>query len=119
MKIETKPQHTPTPWKLDGNDIVVDAQGMIACAYGFIVNGKAIRTPETFANAAFIVRAVNSHEALINALKVAEASARVQGATLNIEAKLRDKEANEKHALEVFLKADYYRDIIAKAGGKV
>ena len=66
--------HTPTPWKqrpikLDGYtayaDIGTDTH-LAATAYGN-TEEKAL------ANAAFIVQACNSHEALINALELADA----------------------------------------------
>lgn len=61
-----KPQHTPIPWKVEnGNDIVASKEGTIACAYGMMVNNKVVHNEECFANAAFIVRAVNTHEELL------------------------------------------------------
>jgi len=67
--------HTPTPWHLGNFREVkdtfyakpdnVDSIGMIFCSN---------RTPEgAHANAAFIVRAVNNHEALVEALEAIEA----------------------------------------------
>jgi hypothetical protein len=61
----TNTRHTPTPWSL---------QNGLICA----LNGRAIIDPghiageteeECEANAAFIVRAVNNHEALVESLK--------------------------------------------------
>ena len=58
--------HTPTPWDLrsrsitvkdNGEDIVAEANGGLSGTIG-----------EAVANAAFIVRACNSHEALVDAL---------------------------------------------------
>jgi len=56
----SKPQHTPTPWKHDkrGGDIR-NKEGMLI-ASGF-----------RYENAAFIARAVNAHEEMLNALKLA------------------------------------------------
>ena len=63
-----KPQHTPTPWHQVDNTgaLVIDLNGnvMAHCA----VQDELPMT-ERQANAAFIVRAVNSHEELIEALK--------------------------------------------------
>lgn len=72
MKPQTEVKHTPTPWKVthqiatDGtNDIVAD--GKFIAHLGGNLNGDS----EHEANAEFIVLAVNSHEALLKALKSA------------------------------------------------
>ena len=69
MKPQTKPTHTPTPWKAILNDSGKTNQELIE-----------IRIPEEFgrivafvpwpnkADAAFVVRAVNSHEILTKVL---------------------------------------------------
>ncbi len=65
--MKTKPQHTPTPWQIEYQKIV-DSQP--SSGYNF---NKIIAHPghqdDWEANAKFIVRAVNSHEVLLNALK--------------------------------------------------
>ena len=59
-------QHTPTPWSYDGRDIW-------ATNSGNAVNVARLLTPKLAeANAAFIVKAVNSHAALVEALKAAQ-----------------------------------------------
>lgn len=65
MKTNT-PTHTPTPWTQDGLSIVSEHWSDIA----IIDNGatdmdaNVIPQDEAYANAAFIVTAVNSHEEL-------------------------------------------------------
>lgn len=62
-------KHTSTPWRVkNGNDIVTDKEGTIACAYGMLVNNKVVYNEECLANAAFIVRAVNCHEDLLKVI---------------------------------------------------
>lgn len=76
---------TPTPWLLDGGCIyVLDDSGRtnrfsasVQGGFVYMSNGrdsKSQRTPqsELDANAAFIVRAVNAHDDLVEALKLAE-----------------------------------------------
>lgn len=73
------PQHTPTPWKLEGNLEISGPPEADIYDYRFIAladsqfDQKADKTPEQEqtdrANAAFIVRAVNAHEELLEALK--------------------------------------------------
>ena len=70
-------QHTPTPWQLAENDntIVISQQldsdgNAYAIADVLVGNGhKSDGTKE--ANAAFIVKACNAHEALVDAAKFA------------------------------------------------
>lgn len=71
---EASPKHTPTPWATDGRMIVQDAEGrkffsgqpyIADC----LVSAHYREDGSTGANARFIVRAVNSHEALLAALK--------------------------------------------------
>ena len=56
------PAHTPTPWRIDpeiGNYVITDnGKGIAACP-----------APLSDDNAAFIVRACNSHAALVAALE--------------------------------------------------
>jgi hypothetical protein len=69
MKPTDKNQHTPTPWRTyeEDNLIVCFGEGdsICDCAPG----SPFIKMPTAMANAAFIVKAVNSHEILIAALK--------------------------------------------------
>ena len=71
----TNTQHTPTPWlvvpeKLGSYQIrTVDDDVTIAGTFGY---GADDRKDQEAANAAFIVRAVNSHDALIEALSYLE-----------------------------------------------
>jgi hypothetical protein len=65
-----KAQHTPTPWVIDpsGSSINAgDALGRIAD-----MKGDYIWPSEDKANAAFIVQACNSHQALVDALEATE-----------------------------------------------
>lgn len=71
----TKTPNTPTPWR------ITDAKGSL-CSYTItaandtlVLYGAQIvnSNSETKANAALIVRAVNSFEALVNALRAAQA----------------------------------------------
>ena len=73
--------HTPTPWNVNGGmrqgiKTVYAATGSIA----EMTDCKAHSDAEQEANAAFIVRCVNSHEALIDALNALEIWATFQAA---------------------------------------
>jgi len=59
-------EHTPTPWRLDKQNpsLLRDAKGLYVAKI----------SEELPADAAFIVRAVNAHEALLKALKACVAS---------------------------------------------
>lgn len=93
-----KTEHTPTPWKyeyVDRNRAVISAPkgaNHVYCLFGEFVGPPdfekqtqlvtcTISHQEAEANAAFIVRAVNSHAALVEALEAAqdELSAIVDG----------------------------------------
>lgn len=50
-------KHTPTPWKSGYMEMILDQ------------NDKRVASVFNLADAAFIVRAVNSHEAMLEALK--------------------------------------------------
>lgn len=64
---ESKPQHTPTPWKSEGHDIVsVNPDRHIAA---IIRHNPGTTVDEQIANTSFIVRAVNCHEFLIKTLE--------------------------------------------------
>ncbi|HWK65363.1 MAG TPA: hypothetical protein VNS34_10505 [Rhizobiaceae bacterium] len=83
----TEQKHTPTPWEVQGKYIY--ATGTVDTFCGPVIGVIAVceETQETdsegrtwsaggdaLANAAFIVRAVNSHEALVKALKALSAA---------------------------------------------
>jgi hypothetical protein len=68
---ETKPAHTPTPWK-HVYERILDSKGMPVSLYhedpdGRTPSGEALE--QIRANAAYIVRAVNAHEELLEAAK--------------------------------------------------
>lgn len=60
--------HTPTPWHINGEAIESDHK-WVASAGSNGINDE----DEDMVNAAFIVRAVNSHEALLQAAKAIQA----------------------------------------------
>lgn len=67
--------HTATPWKIytalvGDNAPVIGADGKAIC--GMNSAEYLIPAEEKIANAAFIVRAVNSHDALVGALEEAK-----------------------------------------------
>lgn len=69
MKTATVAQHTSTPWQVDHRDISGPYHGreqLIATAYP---EDRCDDESEAIANAAFIVRSVNSHEELLSASK--------------------------------------------------
>jgi hypothetical protein len=63
---------SPLPWKRDGWGNVLDANGKGVTLSGFRLSTGA-HAPEPVELDAFIVRAVNSHEALVEALEAAKA----------------------------------------------
>lgn len=73
-----EPQHTPTPWhfekgRFNSDDLSDSHIGSIVSEKDFIlaaINGDAGSSEEVEANAAFIVRAVNAHEELLEAAKI-------------------------------------------------
>jgi len=67
--MKTKTQHTPTPWKVGfKNPQTIESEtGKDIAACG----AYRLSLKEAEANADFIVRAVNSHEALLEAAKQA------------------------------------------------
>lgn len=73
--INRRVMHTPTPYYLsefDKRHIYSESQGYIAQAIQLDFQGtEAERDAETLANAAFLVRAANSHAALVAAAKEA------------------------------------------------
>jgi hypothetical protein len=61
-------EHTPTPWRVEYDDngfFFIDAPGRPS-PYIAATGGEGMANAE---NAAFIVKAVNSHDALVDALK--------------------------------------------------
>ena len=62
--------HSETPWTLDKRRENLTSNGKPVCVWGLNLTWSS-RTEETEANAAFIVKAVNNHYQLIEALKVA------------------------------------------------
>jgi hypothetical protein len=61
MKTETKPTHTPTPWKVEDKTTLADSAGHVIA----ITASREQSDLANEANAAFIVRAVNVHEELM------------------------------------------------------
>lgn len=69
-----KTQHTPTPWRQSGTYIESDTLKLIARAIP--LKGRSIQEDEekekiALLNAEFIVRAVNSHKTILDALDLA------------------------------------------------
>ena len=67
----TQVKHTPTPWELEGNCHIKSIEGwaIADCDLDY----SSLNLDQQEINASFIVRAVNSHEALIFALRRARA----------------------------------------------
>jgi hypothetical protein len=71
--------HTPIPWEHTGGDIWVDTREQVCCGRGYdsccgepdVRGGQDLIAQSNPIDAAFIVRAVNSHEALVRALRAA------------------------------------------------
>jgi hypothetical protein len=59
-------EHTPIPWELDAEDDLAICGGNIVLA-----RTQHVRHDKELANAVFIIRACNSHEALVKALRAA------------------------------------------------
>jgi hypothetical protein len=73
-------QPTPTPWETDGRAVRSSGPcGRQLCIFSASVNGRPFDETydEAAANAAFTVRAVNSHDQLLAALKEAKSMLRV------------------------------------------
>lgn len=107
-----KPQHTSTPWEVEGMAILNDQWHEIATtSIGKDCDENEMTTMEAHANAAFIVRVVNVHEALLTQLK--ETNQRL--ASL-----LGWLETPEKKPMEMIIKEGMVRIglAIAKAEGK-
>lgn len=64
-KIKEKSTHTPTPWKAVGTDILGDDQRLIA---QIVDDEGGKHSEESFLNAEYLVKAVNSYNAMQKAL---------------------------------------------------
>lgn len=60
--------HTPTPWRVDGADIVSPSECAVVATVQWCGEG---RDGESEANAAHIVRCVNAHDELVAACQLA------------------------------------------------
>ena len=66
-------KHTPTPWKVNKRAaFLVEAENRSIGSVGGYSDGTDDTHFENKANAAFIVKAVNSHDKLLNTLKEVE-----------------------------------------------
>ena len=73
MTNETKTEHTPTPWKvIHGKFIIVSCNEEELGYYSIAEIADVVPKCPTLANAEFIVKACNSHEKLVEALKLAQ-----------------------------------------------
>ena len=68
---ETENKHTPTPWIVDPGTVTIHAQNPIngSCIASVLGTGDEDSDQVSLADAEFIVRACNSHEALLEAAK--------------------------------------------------
>jgi hypothetical protein len=108
----SEPKHTPLPWKADGPEVfALGADGNFAChvatawSYPYVGPGS----DDAGANAALIVRAVNSHAGLLVACEAALVSASFQ-----------EDEANEQgwgHVEIPRRDINRIREAVAKARG--
>ncbi len=64
----TENQHTPTPWHVDNSGIVVGSRAPNGSTDLIADLHTSAMPAEARANAALIVRAVNNHQALVEAL---------------------------------------------------
>jgi len=62
-------KHTPTPWRLDHWGNVVDGQGPVLFSGMTLTGGHHPAQSEADHNRDLVVRAVNSHAALVDALE--------------------------------------------------
>lgn len=60
-------QHTPLPWYTETDVDILDANGMTVCST--LEPESNVATQADYDNAAFIVKACNSHAALVEALE--------------------------------------------------
>lgn len=78
--MKSKAQHTPTPWNLNDHqgypvnskEYIRDSNGLCIATVHEMADGirNAELRAESAGNAAFIVRAVNSHEDMLEVLKI-------------------------------------------------
>jgi hypothetical protein len=102
--------HTPTPWKVVDNNIVTDDG---SSEYIGTIDGEPYENlGESSHNAAFIVRAVNAHETLLDAVRFALKLAQVD----YDDAKVKRLPQATVDAMFTTVKA--FRDAIALAEGK-
>lgn len=67
--MKTQPTHTPTPW-IEKFDLLLDSKNEIPiCLEKGNLDGAVVNDEISKANRAFIVRAVNCHAELLEALK--------------------------------------------------
>jgi hypothetical protein len=64
-------EHTPTPWHVDGLYVTNREPPAVRPSIADCGRSPRIGRAEQVANAAFIVKAVNNHEALVDALECA------------------------------------------------
>ena len=95
-------EHTPTPWKISTitADEVSSEKGVVCECFG-------VTQEEEFANAAFIVRACNAHDELVEACKISLARLLAIDEVLN-----NQNNGRRNHAIYLLSQA------IAKAEGK-
>ena len=71
---DVNPQHTPTPWTTDGVAIWNEIGNVVAASVS-TADTRLYHTKTDYkqasVNAAFLVRAVNAHEELLDAVKMA------------------------------------------------
>ena len=118
MRNETK--HTPGPWEASDDCMEISpstgpkSHVELARIVGPGEGSSFYTYDEASANARLIAAAPD----LLAALKQAEASYRVQAATLRARAEIENRKANSAHASEVDSHADYFARVITKAEGR-
>lgn len=96
MANDAKPEHSPTPWTARGNAIYCDSYGdpTYSDSWPIATTNKPSHVLDGIStkNAAHIVRCVNVHEALVEALELANAwfMARNMTKTALLETKILD-----------------------------
>jgi hypothetical protein len=115
--------HTPTPWRVyknpDGTKLVgiggKDGQGILDSGFGV----WAWDDPEGIANAEMVVRAVNAHDALVNAMKeAADEIEQLRAKLLVAEKKIAQREAENENLCNVISEYGDYCASIAFEDGK-
>lgn len=99
------PEHSPLPWRVDeqASGHVRSGERLVAGCMGYSTNANLSHVDENLANAEFIVRAVNSHAALLAALK--QAADRLELCAI--------ASGSDREFAAIAVKA--YRDLIATA----